>query len=106
MAETPPQASWLGRIGETYNMLWKMVIRPPRDLYSPDELGPLKFRLGRESMSAETCSSKAAAVFYSAVILSLPGIQKQDGHVLCTSTETAHLGWKLSTLCLSSFRVT
>jgi len=23
------------------------VIRPPRDLYSPDELGPLKFRLGR-----------------------------------------------------------
>jgi len=28
-------------------MLWKMVIRPPRDLYAPDELGPVKFRLGK-----------------------------------------------------------
>lgn len=39
--------SWLGRISDTYNMLWKMVIRPPRDLYSPEELGPAKFRLGK-----------------------------------------------------------
>eukprot|EP00419_Tripos_fusus_P067391 CAMPEP_0172921124 /NCGR_PEP_ID=MMETSP1075-20121228/205305_1 /TAXON_ID=2916 /ORGANISM="Ceratium fusus, Strain PA161109" /LENGTH=503 /DNA_ID=CAMNT_0013781243 /DNA_START=47 /DNA_END=1556 /DNA_ORIENTATION=+ len=28
-------------------MLWKIVIRPPRDLYSPEELGPVKFRLGK-----------------------------------------------------------
>eukprot|EP00416_Gambierdiscus_australes_P001372 CAMPEP_0171141852 /NCGR_PEP_ID=MMETSP0766_2-20121228/141344_1 /TAXON_ID=439317 /ORGANISM="Gambierdiscus australes, Strain CAWD 149" /LENGTH=490 /DNA_ID=CAMNT_0011605603 /DNA_START=68 /DNA_END=1541 /DNA_ORIENTATION=- len=28
-------------------MLWKMVIRPPRDVYSMEELGPAKFRLGR-----------------------------------------------------------
>lgn len=28
-------------------MLWKMVIRPPRDLYAPEELGPDKFRLGK-----------------------------------------------------------
>lgn len=39
--------SWLGRLGDTYNMLWKIVIRPPRDLYSPEELGPVKFRLGK-----------------------------------------------------------
>lgn len=43
----PPQPAWIGRITETYNMLWKMVIRPPRDMYSPDELGPSKFRLGK-----------------------------------------------------------
>jgi len=41
------QGTWLGRVGDTYNMLWKMVIRPPRDLYSPEELGPAKFRLGK-----------------------------------------------------------
>mmetsp|Transcript_148661 Transcript_148661/g.477356 ORF Transcript_148661/g.477356 Transcript_148661/m.477356 type:complete len:550 (-) Transcript_148661:70-1719(-) len=41
------QASWFGKVGDTYNMLWKMVIRPPRDLYSPEELGPAKFRLGK-----------------------------------------------------------
>eukprot|EP00929_Paragymnodinium_shiwhaense_P117324 TRINITY_DN8778_c0_g5_i1.p1 TRINITY_DN8778_c0_g5~~TRINITY_DN8778_c0_g5_i1.p1 ORF type:complete len:500 (+),score=88.43 TRINITY_DN8778_c0_g5_i1:148-1647(+) len=39
--------SWMGKVNDTYNMLWKMVIRPPRDLYTPDELGPAKFRLGR-----------------------------------------------------------
>mmetsp|Transcript_100552 Transcript_100552/g.260277 ORF Transcript_100552/g.260277 Transcript_100552/m.260277 type:complete len:542 (-) Transcript_100552:43-1668(-) len=52
MGESPggggfAQGTWLGRIGDTYNMLWKMVIRPPRDLYSPEELGPAKFRLGK-----------------------------------------------------------
>lgn len=47
MGESWAQASWLGRVGDTYNMLWKMVIRPPRDLYSPEELGPSKFRLGK-----------------------------------------------------------
>merc|ERR1719346_746592 len=39
--------TWFGRISDTYNMLWKMVIRPPRDMYSPEELGPSKFRLGK-----------------------------------------------------------
>lgn len=41
-----PQA-WFARVTDTYNMLWKMVIRPPRDLYLQEELGPAKFRLGR-----------------------------------------------------------
>lgn len=39
--------SWFGSIGDTYNMLWKIVIRPPRDLYGAEELGPQKFRLGK-----------------------------------------------------------
>merc|ERR1719401_1727904 len=39
--------SWFGRISDTYNMLWKMVIRPPRDVYDLEELGPVRFRLGR-----------------------------------------------------------
>merc|ERR1740117_1874671 len=39
--------SFVGRISEAYSMLWKMIIRPPRDLYSLEELGPAKFRLGR-----------------------------------------------------------
>jgi len=47
MGERPPPASWLGRMSDTYNMLWRMVIRPPRDLYAPEELGPAKFRLGK-----------------------------------------------------------
>mmetsp|Transcript_137855 Transcript_137855/g.428383 ORF Transcript_137855/g.428383 Transcript_137855/m.428383 type:complete len:518 (+) Transcript_137855:96-1649(+) len=47
MVDRAPPASWLGRVSDTYNMLWKMVIRPPRDLYSPEELGPAKFRLGK-----------------------------------------------------------
>mmetsp|Transcript_81081 Transcript_81081/g.173362 ORF Transcript_81081/g.173362 Transcript_81081/m.173362 type:complete len:544 (+) Transcript_81081:204-1835(+) len=41
------QVLWPGRLADTYNMLWKMVIRPPRDMYSPEELGPAKFRLGK-----------------------------------------------------------
>lgn len=47
MADPWWATSWFGRLGDTYSMLWKMVIRPPRDLYSADELGPAKFRLGR-----------------------------------------------------------
>lgn len=47
MVDQWASSSWLGRISDTYNMLWKMVIRPPRDLYSPEELGPAKFRLGK-----------------------------------------------------------
>eukprot|EP00928_Gymnodinium_smaydae_P022317 TRINITY_DN18792_c0_g1_i1.p1 TRINITY_DN18792_c0_g1~~TRINITY_DN18792_c0_g1_i1.p1 ORF type:complete len:504 (-),score=89.96 TRINITY_DN18792_c0_g1_i1:138-1649(-) len=39
--------SWLGRVSDTYNLLWKMVIRPPRDVYDMEELGPQKFRMGR-----------------------------------------------------------
>jgi len=43
--EAPGTFMW--RIGDTYNMLWKMIIRPPRDVYSLEELGPNKFRLGK-----------------------------------------------------------
>mmetsp|Transcript_142407 Transcript_142407/g.262469 ORF Transcript_142407/g.262469 Transcript_142407/m.262469 type:complete len:520 (-) Transcript_142407:193-1752(-) len=39
--------SWLGRVSDAYSMLWKMIIRPPRDVYSLEELGPAKFRLGK-----------------------------------------------------------
>lgn len=41
------QSSWFGRVTDAYNMLWKMIIRPPRDVYSLEELGPAKFRLGK-----------------------------------------------------------
>lgn len=43
MADT----SFVGRITDAYSMLWKMIIRPPRDVYSLEELGPSKFRLGK-----------------------------------------------------------
>lgn len=41
-------SSWMWRIGDVYDMLWKMVIRPPRDMYALEELGPEKFRLGKK----------------------------------------------------------
>lgn len=47
MGEQFTSSSWLWRFSDVYDMLWKMVIRPPRDLYSPEELGPDKFRLGK-----------------------------------------------------------
>lgn len=47
MADYFTTPAWLGRITDTYDMLWKMVIRPPRDLYDTEELGPSKFRLGK-----------------------------------------------------------
>jgi len=40
-------SSFVGRITDAYSMLWKMIIRPPRDVYSLEELGPAKFRLGK-----------------------------------------------------------
>lgn len=40
-------SSLFGRITDAYSMLWKMIIRPPRDVYSLEELGPAKFRLGK-----------------------------------------------------------
>lgn len=40
-------ASWMSRVSDTYNLLWRMVIRPPRDLYTAEELGPSRFRLGK-----------------------------------------------------------
>lgn len=43
MADT----TFVGRITDAYSMLWKMIIRPPRDVYSLEELGPSKFRLGK-----------------------------------------------------------
>lgn len=41
------RSSWW-RVRDVYDMLWKMVIRPPRDLYTEEELGPDKFRLGKK----------------------------------------------------------
>eukprot|EP00929_Paragymnodinium_shiwhaense_P117323 TRINITY_DN8778_c0_g4_i1.p1 TRINITY_DN8778_c0_g4~~TRINITY_DN8778_c0_g4_i1.p1 ORF type:complete len:502 (+),score=146.55 TRINITY_DN8778_c0_g4_i1:129-1634(+) len=38
----------VAKLADMYNMLWKMVIRPPRDVYTMEELGPPKFRLGKE----------------------------------------------------------
>jgi len=43
---SPDGSSWLKKFGESYSMLWKMIIRPPRDVYSVEELGPQKFRIG------------------------------------------------------------
>jgi len=40
------QPSMWARMQDAYSMLWKMIIRPPRDVYSLEELGPAKFRLG------------------------------------------------------------
>eukprot|EP00434_Breviolum_minutum_P015621 symbB.v1.2.013760.t2/scaffold982.1/size146904/2 len=48
MGEQVTSSSWLWRFRDVYDMLWKMVIRPPRDLYTEDELGPDKFRLGKK----------------------------------------------------------
>mmetsp|Transcript_22959 Transcript_22959/g.53713 ORF Transcript_22959/g.53713 Transcript_22959/m.53713 type:complete len:492 (-) Transcript_22959:61-1536(-) len=41
------QFQWVSRIKDTYSTLWKMAIRPPRDVYALDELGPTRFRLGK-----------------------------------------------------------
>lgn len=38
--------SWFGHISESYSVLWKMIIRPPRDRYHIEELGPVRFRIG------------------------------------------------------------
>jgi len=38
--------SWKTILTDTYDILWKMIIRPPRSQYSVSELGPVKFRLG------------------------------------------------------------
>lgn len=42
------ESGFVGRISDAYSMLWKMIIRPPRDVYSLEELGPAKFRLGKK----------------------------------------------------------
>lgn len=34
-------------VGEQYNQAWKAVIRPPRNSYSVEELGPVRFNLGK-----------------------------------------------------------
>ncbi|CAE8714847.1 unnamed protein product [Polarella glacialis] len=41
-------SSWWWRATDFYNLLWKMIIRPPRDFYDLEELGPPKFRLGKK----------------------------------------------------------
>mmetsp|Transcript_7732 Transcript_7732/g.14605 ORF Transcript_7732/g.14605 Transcript_7732/m.14605 type:complete len:335 (+) Transcript_7732:82-1086(+) len=47
--DQPPATttSWLGRVSDAYSMLWKLVIRPPRDVYLTEELGPAKFRIDK-----------------------------------------------------------
>lgn len=49
MADQPAATTWLGHVGDLYSMLWKMVIRPPRDVYEPEDLGPAKFRVGMQA---------------------------------------------------------
>eukprot|EP00927_Polykrikos_kofoidii_P015193 TRINITY_DN16740_c0_g1_i1.p1 TRINITY_DN16740_c0_g1~~TRINITY_DN16740_c0_g1_i1.p1 ORF type:complete len:531 (-),score=80.28 TRINITY_DN16740_c0_g1_i1:456-2048(-) len=41
--------SWKTLLTDTYGVLWKMIIRPPRAEYSPEDLGPKKFRMGDKS---------------------------------------------------------
>eukprot|EP01017_Pseudomicrothorax_dubius_P022708 TRINITY_DN24542_c0_g1_i2.p1 TRINITY_DN24542_c0_g1~~TRINITY_DN24542_c0_g1_i2.p1 ORF type:complete len:355 (+),score=69.68 TRINITY_DN24542_c0_g1_i2:132-1196(+) len=41
--------SFLTRIGAAYDSLWKAFIRPPRDLYTQEELGPVTFRINDEA---------------------------------------------------------
>jgi len=36
-------ASCMTIISEAYDSLWRMIIRPPRELYSPEDLGPDRF---------------------------------------------------------------
>jgi len=45
MFDQTPNGSWMGRVNDTYSMLWKMIIRPPRDEYTLEDLGPAKFRI-------------------------------------------------------------
>lgn len=40
--------SWFSKISDTYAGLWKLIIRPPRDKYDIDELGPQRFRIGQK----------------------------------------------------------
>lgn len=41
--------AWHSIITDSYGLLWKMIIRPPRSKYSVSDLGPPKFRLGSEA---------------------------------------------------------
>eukprot|EP00931_Biecheleriopsis_adriatica_P041802 TRINITY_DN23849_c0_g1_i1.p1 TRINITY_DN23849_c0_g1~~TRINITY_DN23849_c0_g1_i1.p1 ORF type:complete len:505 (+),score=111.56 TRINITY_DN23849_c0_g1_i1:84-1598(+) len=57
------KSSWMWRLTDIYDMLWKMVIRPPRDLYALDELGPEKFRLGKKIYIRQDLQLKSARGF-------------------------------------------
>jgi len=56
--------SWLMWPSDFYNTLWKIIIRPPRDVYALEELGPAKFVLGqrlyeRRDMQLKSCRGYA-----------------------------------------------
>eukprot|EP00971_Amphidinium_carterae_P117445 2326461-Amphidinium_carterae.1 len=38
VALSAPRFQWVSRIRESYSALWKMAIRPPRDVYALEEL--------------------------------------------------------------------
>ncbi|CAJ1453529.1 unnamed protein product [Effrenium voratum] len=46
------KVSWSSLL-EAYDMLWKMIIRPPRSQYKLSELGPPKFRIGSQVYTRE-----------------------------------------------------
>lgn len=46
--EEEPDLSWKMAITDTYNLLWKLIIRPPRAQYDIASLGPPRFRIGND----------------------------------------------------------
>eukprot|EP00930_Biecheleria_cincta_P034252 TRINITY_DN23683_c0_g1_i1.p1 TRINITY_DN23683_c0_g1~~TRINITY_DN23683_c0_g1_i1.p1 ORF type:complete len:596 (+),score=111.70 TRINITY_DN23683_c0_g1_i1:88-1875(+) len=41
------EVSWSNLLSESYDVLWKMIIRPPRSQYKIEDLGPTRFRIGK-----------------------------------------------------------
>mmetsp|Transcript_115339 Transcript_115339/g.182214 ORF Transcript_115339/g.182214 Transcript_115339/m.182214 type:complete len:476 (+) Transcript_115339:59-1486(+) len=50
--------SWFSYISESYSVLWKMIIRPPRARYQIEDLGPAVFRIGRDKFEREDLQLK------------------------------------------------
>ncbi|CAE8634603.1 unnamed protein product, partial [Polarella glacialis] len=47
------EMSWGTLVTDSYDILWKMIIRPPRSSYSLEDLGPVKFRIGSQGFQRE-----------------------------------------------------
>lgn len=47
------QISWGSLLSDTYDLLWKSIIRPPRSQYKLSDLGPTKFRMGSQVYTRE-----------------------------------------------------
>lgn len=45
------EGSWSNLLSESYDVLWKMIIRPPRSQYKIEDLGPVRFRIGKRGFS-------------------------------------------------------